>query len=120
MARTSQFARELDRTNYDQGLAIVTAILELFGTRQVAAQKWCKRRSRTFSHLSRNVKHTRAVLTDPGWYRGSMGGSQEYRFEVRADGLGARRNPRRGKGVNQYISNLRSPTDVRILYSFSF
>ena len=77
----------------------MTAILELFGTRQVAVQKWCKRRS--FSHLSRNVKHTRAVLTDPGWYRGSMGGSQEYRFEVRALGLGARRNPRRarGKGV---------------------
>ena len=102
MVRTSQAARELDRTNYDQGLAIVTAILELFGTRQVAAQKWCKRRSRTFSHLSRNVKHTRAVLavTDPGWYRGSMGGSQEYRFDVRADGLGARRNPRVGKGVN--------------------
>ena len=49
----------------------MTAILELFGTRQVAVQKWCKRRS--FSHLSRNVKHTRAVLTDPGWYRGSMG-----------------------------------------------
>ena len=71
-----------------------------FLRRQVAGQKYRKTCPQAFLTRRRSVELARAVLTRPGWSRGSKGERQEGRRTV-IRWTGARdENPRRGKRVN--------------------